>query len=107
MQILQGIAVSPGIAIGEARIITSDGYRIRRRGISADAVDGQLERLRAACASVADDLEHPRARDAAPSEELYPAILSAHAPILADQTLPARRIQESGAGTCCAHQVYP
>jgi len=87
MQILQGIAVSPGIAIGEARIITSEGYRIRRRRIAAGAVDSQLERLGNAFAAVADDLERQRSRVAAQMGERYAAIFAAHAQILADPTL--------------------
>jgi hypothetical protein len=45
MQKLQGIAVSPGVAIGEAFVMDREGFRIPRRFLSRDAVDEELERL--------------------------------------------------------------
>ena len=39
MQILQGIGVSPGVAIGEALVIDNEGFRIPRRFVTRDAVD--------------------------------------------------------------------
>ncbi len=45
MQKLQGIAVSPGIAIGEALVMDTEGFRIPRRFVARDAVDDELERL--------------------------------------------------------------
>ena len=42
---LQGIAVSPGVAIGEALVMDTEGFRIPRRFVSRDAVDDELERL--------------------------------------------------------------
>ena len=45
MQKLQGIAVSPGIAIGEAFVMDNEGFRIPRRFLTRDAVDAELERL--------------------------------------------------------------
>ena len=45
MQRLQGIAVSPGVAIGEALVMDSEGFRIPRRFVARDAVDDELERL--------------------------------------------------------------
>ena len=45
MQRLQGIAVSPGVAIGEALVMDTEGFRIPRRFVSRDAVDDELERL--------------------------------------------------------------
>ena len=45
MQKLQGIAVSPGVAIGEALVMDTEGFRIPRRFVSRDAVDDELERL--------------------------------------------------------------
>ena len=45
MQKLQGIAVSPGVAIGEALVMDNEGFRIPRRFVSRDTVDSELERL--------------------------------------------------------------
>ena len=44
MQVLQGIAVSAGIAIGEALVIDNEGFVISRRTIERDAIDVELAR---------------------------------------------------------------
>ena len=55
MERLQGIAVSPGIAIGEALVLDNEGFRIPRRFLPRDAVEEELERLnRAFDAAVAE-----------------------------------------------------
>ena len=45
MERLQGIAVSPGVAIGEALVMDNEGFRIPRRFLPRDAVEDELERL--------------------------------------------------------------
>ena len=45
MHKLQGIAVSPGVAIGEAFVMDSEGFRIPRRFLERDAVESEVERL--------------------------------------------------------------
>ena len=45
MQRLQGIAVSPGVTIGEALVMDNEGFRIPRRFVSRDAVEDELEPL--------------------------------------------------------------
>jgi phosphotransferase system enzyme I (PtsI) len=87
MQKLQGIAVSPGVAIGEALVMDNEGFRIPRRFLTRDAVDAELERLDRAITAVADQIE--RNRDAV-SQELgreYGAIFEAHLQMLRDQRL--------------------
>ena len=39
MQSLQGIAVSHGVAIGEAVVIDNEGFRIPKRTVMDDALD--------------------------------------------------------------------
>jgi phosphotransferase system enzyme I (PtsI) len=87
MQKLQGIAVSPGIAIGEALVIDNEGFRIPRRFVARDAVDHELERLDHAV--TAAGLEIERNRDAVSRElgEDYAAIFSAHLQMLRDPKL--------------------
>ena len=60
MQKLQGIAVSPGIAIGEALVVDQEGFRIPRRFVARDAVDHELERLDAAMVAAGAEIEHNR-----------------------------------------------
>ncbi len=48
MEILQGISVSPGVAIGEAVILDAEDYRIPYRSVSPEATPAELECLRQA-----------------------------------------------------------
>jgi phosphotransferase system enzyme I (PtsI) len=87
MQKLQGIAVSPGVAIGEAMVVDTEGFRIPRRFVSRDAVEDELERLNGAME--ASGLEIENSRDAI-SRELgsqYAAIFEAHLQMLRDPRL--------------------
>lgn len=87
MQELQGIAVSPGVAIGEALVVDNEGFRIPRRFLARDAVDSELERLDKAIDAAKKEIE--RNRDAV-SEELgkkYGAIFEAHLLMLDDSQL--------------------
>ncbi|HWA98374.1 MAG TPA: phosphoenolpyruvate--protein phosphotransferase [Pirellulales bacterium] len=89
MQKLQGIAVSPGVAIGEALVMDNEGFRIPRRFLTRDAVDSELERLHAALAAAGQQIE--RNRDAVSSElgKGYGAIFDAHLQMLHDSRLRA------------------
>lgn len=84
MQTLQGIAVSPGVAIGEALVIDNEGFRIPRRFVMRDVVEEEVERLGKSLDSVAGEIA--RNRDAI-SEKLgddYGAIFAAHLQMLRD-----------------------
>ncbi|MBU6222495.1 MAG: phosphoenolpyruvate--protein phosphotransferase [Planctomycetes bacterium] len=84
---LQGIAVSPGVTIGEALVLDSEGFRIPRRFVERSAVDTELERLKNAVAETAREIE--RNRDAIRAElgEQYAAIFDAHLAMLHDDRL--------------------
>ncbi|MEX2138375.1 MAG: phosphoenolpyruvate-utilizing N-terminal domain-containing protein, partial [Pirellulales bacterium] len=87
MQKLQGIAVSPGVAIGEAMVVDTEGFRIPRRFVSRDAVEDELERLNGAMEAAGLEIE--TSRDAI-SRELgsqYAAIFEAHLQMLRDPRL--------------------
>ena len=87
MQKLQGIAVSPGIAIGEALVFDNEGFRIPRRFVARDAVEHELERLDQAIQAAGAEIE--RNRDVISRElgEQYGAIFSAHLQMLRDSRL--------------------
>ena len=53
MEILRGIPVSSGVAIGPALILDTEGVRIPLRRIPAAQVDAELQRLHNAIASAA------------------------------------------------------
>jgi phosphotransferase system enzyme I (PtsI) len=87
MQKLQGIAVSPGVAIGEALVMDNEGFRIPRRFVARDAVEDELERLDRAIAAAGDEIAHNR--DAVKRElgAKYGAIFEAHLEMLHDAQL--------------------
>jgi len=84
---LQGIAVSPGVTIGEALVLDAEGFRIPRRFVERSAVDTELARLAHAVAETARDVE--RNRDAIRAElgDQYAAIFEAHLAMLHDEKL--------------------
>jgi phosphotransferase system enzyme I (PtsI) len=84
---LQGIAVSPGVTIGEALVLDSEGFRIPRRFVERSAVDTELARLAAAVAETTREVE--RNRDTIRSElgDQYAAIFEAHLAMLHDERL--------------------
>ncbi len=87
MERLQGIAVSPGIAIGEALVVDNEGFRIPRRFLPRDAVEEELERLDRAMVAAAGEVERNRDRVAEQLGDEYAAIFSAHLQMLHDHRL--------------------
>jgi len=87
MQILDGIAVSPGIAIGEALVIDNEGFRIPEHRVERDAVDDEVKRLDNAIAVVAKEIERNRDAIALQLDDEYSAIFSAHLQMLRDPKL--------------------
>jgi phosphotransferase system enzyme I (PtsI) len=86
---LQGFAVSPGVTIGEALVLDTEGFRIPRRFVERSAVDTELARLQAAVAETTREVE--RNRDAIRAElgDQYAAIFEAHLAMLHDERLQA------------------
>jgi phosphotransferase system enzyme I (PtsI) len=89
MQKLQGIAVSPGVAIGEALVMDNEGFRIPRRFLTRDAVDSELERLHLALEASALEIEKNRDTVSTELGKGYGAIFEAHLQMLRDVQLRA------------------
>ena len=87
MQKLQGTAVSPGIAIGEALVMDNEGFRIPRRFVSRDAVDDELERLDKSIQAAAAEIASHRDAVAQELGEQLAAIFDAHLLMLQDARL--------------------
>jgi phosphoenolpyruvate-protein phosphotransferase (PTS system enzyme I) len=87
MQKLQGIAVSPGVAIGEVLVMDTEGFRIPRRFVARDAVVDELERLDKAISAAAGEIAHHRESVSAELGEKYGAIFEAHLQMLQDSRL--------------------
>ncbi len=87
MQRLQGIAVSPGVVIGEALVMDNEGFRIPRRFVTRDAVEEELERLDKAIAAAAAEIARNREAVSLQLGEKYGAIFEAHLQMLQDSRL--------------------
>lgn len=94
---LQGIPVSPGVAIGPALVLDPDGYRIPRTLVAAEQADGEFARLRDAVDAVAKRLEASRKETSAVAGEATADIFSAQLQMLHDPRLHTelgRRIRD-------------
>jgi phosphotransferase system enzyme I (PtsI) len=87
MQRIQGIAVSPGVAIGEALVMDTEGFRIPRRYVAADALSDELVRLDQAIEAASAEVRQNRDAVAHQLGEQYAAIFDAHLQILHDPKL--------------------
>ncbi|MCH2113535.1 MAG: phosphoenolpyruvate--protein phosphotransferase [Pirellulales bacterium] len=102
MERLQGIAVSPGIAIGEALVLDNEGFRIPRRFLPRDAVEEELIRLNGAFEAAIAEVEHNRQQVADQLGDEYAAIFSAHLQMLRD-----RRLHEEIEEMICGRHYSP
>lgn len=93
MELRRGIAVSPGVAIGPALVLGSEGFRIPRRLVRDDAADTEIARFRGVlkevCAEIAANVT--LASDRMGSQ--YAAIFSAHLQMAQDPKL-AREVED-------------
>lgn len=60
MEIIRGIAVAPGVVIGEAVVLEAEDYRIPYRSVPADQVDTELALLNSALVQSLDELATQR-----------------------------------------------
>jgi phosphotransferase system enzyme I (PtsI) len=78
MKKLQGIAVSPGVAIGEALVMDNEGFRIPRRFVARDAVEEELERLHRAIDAAGVEIARNQQAVSHELGDQYAAIFEAH-----------------------------
>jgi len=86
---LQGIAVSPGVAIGKVLILDQEGYRITRSQIDSSDRNNEAQRLRQAIDEASSRLDEHRQRSAEKLGKKIGAIFSAHQQMLLDPSLHA------------------
>ncbi|MGI9471213.1 MAG: phosphoenolpyruvate--protein phosphotransferase [Rubripirellula sp.] len=84
---LQGIPVSPGVAIGPALVLDSDGYRIPRTLVAAENADEEYARLRRAVDAVSKQIEANRLETSAVAGEDTGDIFAAQLQMLHDPRL--------------------
>lgn len=87
MQQIQGIAVSPGLAIGESLIIDNEGFRFSHHLVVPAATDGEVRRFAGAMDAVGIAIRASRDSVTQQLGERYGAIFAAHLSLLADPRL--------------------
>ena len=87
MKKLQGIAVSPGIAIGEALVLGHEGFRIPHRFVLREYTEKEITRLQTAVAEASAELAGNRDSVAGELGRKYGDIFEAHLQILNDTKL--------------------
>ena len=93
MQVLDGIAVAPGIAIGEALVIGDEGIRIPRRFLATGAEERELLRLDVAIEEVAIDIAINKEEINQALGSQYGAIFEAHQQMVQDQRLRSEIVE--------------
>ncbi|MBI2803661.1 MAG: phosphoenolpyruvate--protein phosphotransferase [Planctomycetes bacterium] len=87
MEIKRGIPVSPGVAIGTALIVETEGVRIRRRFIDRARVSDEIARLKQALNEAVADAHANRDAISDKVGKQYGAIFAAHALLIEDPEL--------------------
>ncbi|WP_165070573.1 phosphoenolpyruvate--protein phosphotransferase [Paludisphaera rhizosphaerae] len=88
-QVLRGIGVSPGIAIGPVMVLDRRGLRLPPRRVAPEAVPGEIARLEAALAAAAAEGAEAEAEARSRLGRQYADILAAHAAMIQDPQLKA------------------
>ncbi len=83
---LQGLSVSPGVAVGRAVIVRFDGVPTFRRAVAPDEFEEEERRLRRAARKAAEALRGHSAQAGEGIASELAAILEAHALIACDET---------------------
>jgi phosphoenolpyruvate-protein phosphotransferase (PTS system enzyme I) len=83
-QVLHGIAVSDGIAVGRAVVVAHGNVEVFRIPISEEQISGELERFRVARVTTLEEIARNRAGVGSLFGEELAAIFDAHALMLAD-----------------------
>ncbi|HYB52349.1 MAG TPA: putative PEP-binding protein, partial [Thermoanaerobaculia bacterium] len=90
---LQGLSVSPGVAVGRAVLVRFDGTPQRRRSVSAPDTGEEERRLRRAARRAAESLRLQSQRTGGEMGPELAAILEAHALIAQDETFLAAVVE--------------
>jgi len=99
MEVLRGIAVSPGVAISPAYLVGRQEFVIPTSMVDTAQAEEEVSRVRSAVDSAAEKIKNLRGRLAGTIAERYAAILDAHLALLTDEKLfneIASRIREQG-----------
>jgi phosphotransferase system enzyme I (PtsI) len=90
MEYRYGIAVSPGVAIGPALVLDTEGVRIPHRTVPPDQVNDEVIRLRQALAETAADARETRERMTARLGPTFGNIYSVQQSMIEDEKVRAK-----------------
>jgi phosphotransferase system enzyme I (PtsI) len=90
MQVLQGLGVSPGIAIGRAVVIETRGADIYRIHLAEEQVEPEVLRLQEGARQAREELQRTRARAGEDLGNELAAIFDAHILLLSDPNFLGR-----------------
>ncbi len=90
MEIKRGIGVSPGVAIGPALMLDTEGVRIPHRQVPTPQVPEEIDRLRAALNTAAGDARETHKLMAARLGQAFGNIIGAQASLFEDHVLRAQ-----------------
>ncbi|MBM4068896.1 MAG: phosphoenolpyruvate--protein phosphotransferase [Planctomycetes bacterium] len=93
MDIKRGIPVAPGVVIGPALVVDTEGYRIPQKFVDRKRREAEIERLGQALKSAAREVRATQEAINAKIGEKYGAIFAAHALLIEDPEL-VREIEE-------------
>lgn len=93
MEIKRGIPVSPGVAIGSAFVVETEGFRIPRRSIDKSKCKDEIDRLHEALKNAAADAHSNKDAISEKVGKQYGAIFAAHALLIEDPEL-VREIEQ-------------
>src|SRR5207244_1229472 len=99
MEIKRGIAVSPGVAIGPALVLDTEGFRLPHRTVEPSRRDAEVVRLHQALAAAGAESRAQQEKVTAQLGAQYGAIFGAHALLVEDATLAKeveKRIRQEG-----------
>ena len=84
---IQGMGVSPGIVVGKAYVVDSEGFVLIRREITSEQVEHEIERLTAAIRKTKAQLKRVQRRVKRELSPTHAAIFESHALLLDDPML--------------------
>src|SRR5271155_4656361 len=87
MEILRGIPVSHGVALGPALVLDAEGFRIPHQHVAPEQVEQEISRLKEALTEAAAEARETQAAMAEKLGKKYGAIFAAHALLFDDPSL--------------------
>ena len=90
MEIIKGIAVSPGVAINSAVVMEAEDFRIPKRFVGRDQITAEVQRLRQAFLDAVEEVNHLQGAQEDLTDRRIKDIFAVHLHFLRDRSLRKR-----------------